>query len=97
MKDIINHMNEVITKPTSSSQTDSKEVGVSVPSKFDPLRDMVTIVRDVNDTGFSISKFEVKTRNNSILFLVEPEDARCEEGIVSVAFHECGLTSLFIV
>ena len=50
-----------------------------MPSKFDPLQDMVTISRDVNDTGFSISKFEVKSKNNAILILVEPDDDRWGE------------------
>ena len=51
-------------------------VGISVPSKFDPHRDMVTIHRDENATGLSISKFEVKSRSNAILILIEPEDER---------------------
>ncbi|XP_078495959.1 uncharacterized protein LOC100175984 [Ciona intestinalis] len=53
-------------------------VGVSIPSKFDPARDMVTVVRSINDTGLSISKFEVISKNNAILILLEPHDRRAK-------------------
>jgi len=57
--------------------SDSKQgVGISIPSKFDPHRDMVTVQGNINATGLSISKFEVKSQNNAIIILVEPEDDR---------------------
>ncbi|XP_076819587.1 uncharacterized protein LOC143465242 isoform X4 [Clavelina lepadiformis] len=53
-------------------------VGISIPSKFDPMRDMITVVRNINDTSLSISKFEVLSKNNAILVIVEPEDDRAK-------------------
>ncbi|XP_077976290.1 polycystin family receptor for egg jelly-like isoform X1 [Styela clava] len=61
---------------TENEGDDRPGVGISIPSKFDPLEDMMTIERDINDTGLSISKFEMVSQENAILILVEPEDER---------------------
>jgi len=64
------------------TETQSGGISVSIPSTFNAESDMVTVLRSINDTSLSISKFEVHSTNNAILILVEPEDERYSSSLV---------------
>lgn len=71
-------------------------IGISIPNtNFNPVEDMITVHRHENETGLSISKFEMLSLNNAILILVEPEDDRYTTSVTQSILTICRIISRY--